>query len=379
MFYHNFKYTLKILFKNRVMIFWMYGFPIILGLFFFMAFSNIENSEKLSTIDIAVISDEEFYQDSFLKNALSELESDGEHKLFNIQYVNLEEAEALLNNSKITGYIYVEKKMPKLKIKSNGTSETVLKYALDEIISTKLLVLDLSNENLTEEIYHTATNMIHSTNNTNDISKGNLSYTVIEYYTLIAMATLYGAMFGVYVINWSLPNMSFKGRRVGISPFKKSSLISSGLLASYFVSLIGLFLLLFFIKFIIGISLGDSFLEVLLLILVGNLAGLSLGVAIGSLSKTNENNKIGIVISVTMLCSFLSGMMGITMKYIIDKNIPFLNIINPANMITDGFYALYYYGSTNRYYFNLGSLFLFSLVMFFISILALRRQKYDSI
>ena len=47
MFIHNFKYILKALFKNKMLIFWTFAFPIILGTFFNMAFSNIENSEKL--------------------------------------------------------------------------------------------------------------------------------------------------------------------------------------------------------------------------------------------------------------------------------------------------------------------------------------------
>ena len=67
------------------------------------------------------------------------------------------------------------------------------------------------------------------------------------------------------------------------------------------------------------------------------------------------------------------------MKYIIDKNIPLLNIINPANMITDGLYSLYYYEGFSRYNFNLISLIVFSIVMIVISYFSLRRQKYDSI
>lgn len=76
---------------------------------------------------------------------------------------------------------------------------------------------------------------------------------------------------------------------------------------------------------------------------------------------------------------FLSGMMGITMKYIVDKNIPIVNKINPASMITDGFYSLYYYDTLDRYFFNIASLLIFALIMIAISYFSLRRQKYDSI
>ena len=76
---------------------------------------------------------------------------------------------------------------------------------------------------------------------------------------------------------------------------------------------------------------------------------------------------------------FFAGMMGITMKNIIDKNAPFINRINPVAMITDGLYALYYYDSGERYLINVISLAVFSAVMMLISVSGLRRQRYDSL
>ena len=61
MFIHNLKYTIKILFKNKVLIFWTFAFPIILGLLFNMAFSNIEKDEMLKVFSIAVVSKNERY------------------------------------------------------------------------------------------------------------------------------------------------------------------------------------------------------------------------------------------------------------------------------------------------------------------------------
>jgi ABC-2 type transport system permease protein len=89
--------------------------------------------------------------------------------------------------------------------------------------------------------------------------------------------------------------------------------------------------------------------------------------------------KIGIVISITMLGSFFSGMMGITMKYIIDTNVPIINSINPASMITDGLYSLYYYDTLNRFWLDVSGLIIFSAIMVILSWISLRRQKYDSI
>ena len=60
MFIHNFKYAFKTLFKNRMLIFWTFAFPIILGILFNMSFSNIEKDEMLQIFDIAVVDNNEF-------------------------------------------------------------------------------------------------------------------------------------------------------------------------------------------------------------------------------------------------------------------------------------------------------------------------------
>ena len=170
--------------------------------------------------------------------------------------------------------------------------------------------------------------------------------------------------------------MNSVGKRTSLSPTSKTKLLLSSLLSSYLVQLIGLTLLFIFTIFVIKVDYGNNLPLVIALSLVGSLSGLTLGV---SKFKVSEGSKIGILISVIMLGSFLSGMMGITMKYVIDKNIPIINKLNPVNMITDGLYSLYYYNTLDRYYFNIISLVIFSIIMMILSINSLRRQKYDSI
>ena len=208
-------------------------------------------------------------------------------------------------------------------------------------------------------------------------SRSNLSYTMIEFYTLIAMTCLYGGILGMVAINQNLANMSHNGKRVSVAPTTKGKVVLSSILASYVVQLIGLTLLFLYTVFVLKVDYGTNFPFIILLGVVGSLAGLSMGLAIGTLLKTKENVKTGIVISVTMLGCFLSGMMGITMKYIVDTNLPIVNKINPASMITDGFYSLYYYDTWDRFFFNIASLLTFAIIMIALSYTSLRKQKYE--
>ena len=106
---------------------------------------------------------------------------------------------------------------------------------------------------------------------------------------------------------------------------------------------------------------------------------MTLGIAVATIFKTNENAKTGIIVAITMTGCFFAGMMGPDIKYYIDKNFPVINAINPANLITDGFYALYYYGASSRYLIDLGGLLIMSILFGGISCISLRRQKYDSL
>lgn len=393
MFWHNFKYTIKTLLRNKMLLFWTFIFPIILGTFFNMAFSDIENKESLDIINIAIINNSDYQNDTIFKNTIESLSNKNtNNQIFNITYTDLSNSKDMLAKDKITGYLTFKDNNVNITVKKSGINETILRYVVDEINSQKEIINTLSSQEIAKElasgntnidyekIYSNVINLISNTNiKINDISNTNLSYTMIEYYTLIAMASLYGGIISMFVMNYKLANMSGVGKRTAISPINKSSLLLSSLLASYIIQLLGLMLLFLYTILIIKVDYGTNLPLVLLLAAIGSLAGLTFGIMISTVIKANSNTKTGIMIAITMFFSFLSGMMGITMKYVIDKNIPILNKINPANMITDGLYSLYYYDTLNRYYFNIVSLLVFSIIMLLISYQGLRREKYDSI
>ncbi|MDO4382207.1 MAG: ABC transporter permease [Clostridia bacterium] len=376
-----------------MLIFWTFAFPIILGTLFNMAFSNIENSEKLDIINIAIINNDDFENNEAFKTSFEELsDENNEDRLFNTQYTTEEKAKELLDNGEIVGYMKLKEDKPILTFATSGINETIFKYVTEEIEQTSDIIKNLSetetqkqitsgNYNINyEEIYNKVIELAKEDKvKLKNISNSNLSYTMIEFYTLIAMTCLYGGMLSMVSINQTLANMSNKGKRIAVSPTKKGTIILSSLLASYIAQLIGLAILFVYTLFVLKVDYGDNTSLIILLAMIGSFAGLTLGTFVGTLFKTNENAKTGILIALTMFWCYLSGMMGITMKYVVDKNVPIINKINPASMITDGLYSLYYYDTFDRYWFNIISLLIFAFVLMLISFFSLRRQKYDSI
>ena len=393
MFLHNLKYTIKTLFKNKILIFWTFAFPIILGIFFNMAFSNIEKDEKLKVFDIAVVNDSQFENQKIYQEALKELSADdSENKLFNIKYVKKEKADSLLDDSDIEGYIIFKNEEPQVVVKKNGTYQTLIRFVVTEIGQNKAIIEDLTKKTVENEIAKGSTSfdpekiakdILEKINNgqvnMKNISASNLSYMQIEFYTLIAMTCMYCGMLGLTAINNCLANMSSKGKRISVSPNKKSIIVLSSAIGSYLVSMVGIAILILFLRFVLKVDFGDNTPLVILLSAVGDLAGISMGVLIALVFRVSEGAKTGITIAITMFLSVLSGMMGVTLKYVIDKNVPVINLINPNNLITDGFYSLYYYDTLDRYLRDVTYLLVFVVICLTISFISLRREKYDSI
>lgn len=383
-------YAFKMLIKDKMLIFWTFAFPLILGTFFYLAFSNIENSEKLSIIPIAIVEDEELTKNSIFKTAFDTLSSPkSDHQLFQTRYTTAEEAKKLLEDNAIVGYLQLKEQEPQLTFNTNGIDETIFQFVTEEMNQRSQLISHLIEKKISEapeiapnpeEIYQDVINLVNENNvRVVDRSSEHLSYTQVEFYTLVAMTCLYGGTLSMISINRILANMSPQGKRTSISLVKKWRLIFSHLLASYFVQLLGLALLFAYTVFILKVDYGEHLPLIVLLAIIGSFCGLTLGMAVGVLFKVNENIKIGILISLTMLGCFLSGMMGITMKYVIDTHLPLLNQLNPASMITDGLYSLYYYETFDRYWANIFHLLMVSVVLIGISIFSLRGQTYDRI
>lgn len=379
MFIHNFKYSLKILLKNKSLLFWTFIFPIILGTLFKLAFSNIEKKETLSTFDIAIVENEEFNNNLMYKKTFETLGNPAnDERLFNIKYVSLEQAKSLLENSSVVGYLILKDNEPTIYVNDSGINETVLKVTVEKITDKISIYQNLINQNVDIDAINSIVNEVENDIKINDISSNNLSYTNIEYYTLLAMTSLYGGLISMFLSNKHSANISSVGKRTSVSKLPKNKLILSNLLASYVVELLGLIIVYLYSLFILKVDFGTNNIYVILLLLTGGLCGLSIGTFIASF-KVSENTKTGILIAFTMISCFFAGMYGITMKYLVDKSIPLINKVNPTGLITDGFYSLYYYESYSRYLTDIISLIIISIILIGISLISLRRNKYDSI
>ena len=89
--------------------------------------------------------------------------------------------------------------------------------------------------------------------------------------------------------------------------------------------------------------------------------------------------KIGIMVGVSMIMSFMAGLMNGNMKNVIDRSFPVLNRINPAALISDAMYCINVYDSPERYFRDMMLLGGLCVLMAAGTFMIIRRKRYDSI
>lgn len=381
MFKHLFINKMKILLKNKTMLFWTLMFPFVLGTFFHLALGNVGEAYEMEVIPVAVVDNQYYQKDEILKEVISSLSKDDDNKLFNTIYVSESEAKNLLNDDDIDGYIILnEESNPQMIVKTNGINQTIIKSVLDQYYQMSSATSQMISYDPSVLYSGVLETMYEENNYIIDDSNENIDFSINYFFTLIAMTCMYSSLIGLEVIKDCEANLSKKGARMCIAPVNKFKLILAGLLAGYVIQLVALLLLFLYLIFLFNVNFGNQILPTAILTMVGCLAGISLGTFIGVSNKKSEGWKIGILISVIMSCCFFSGMMGvINIKAFFDESIPLLAKINPVNIITDGLYSLFAYNNLDVYYNCLGRISVFSLILILLSLIFIRREKYDSI
>lgn len=361
------------------MVFWTLLFPIVLSTLFFMAFSNLNQDAKFKPVSIAIVNNEAYQKNDSFKNMMDQL-SKGDDKTFSVQYVTKEKADTLLKNSKIDAFIELTPKIT-LSVKSSGFGQSITRVCLDQYNQFTTAIEQIIKQNPAVMQTDFANHISDDQSYIKDvpISKSSPDNTLTYYFALIAMASLYGAFWGLKEVTDIQADMSAQAARVNVTPIHKLKIFLINSLAAWVINIVELLLLLCYMQFVLKINLGQQFGYILLICVVSSFTGISMGAFIAALVKKNEGLKIAVLIGGTMVCSFLAGLMYSNMKYIVATNAPILSYLNPANLVADSFYALYYYDTLTRFYTNIGILAVFAAVFCTVTYFILRRQKYASI
>ncbi|MEA4889836.1 MAG: ABC transporter permease [Clostridiaceae bacterium] len=389
MFAHIYLTRLKISFRDRQMLFWTLLFPLILATFFGMAFSNLHSGEAFKAIPIAVVDNDAYQKDSALQQALqavsqkddstAENSQDSGEPLFSLSRLSEAAAEKALSDGKIIGYLIPGATL-QIIVGDTGLQQTILKIFADEYLHLQSAIQSIVGQD--PAAWQTLSGRV---NERIDLIRdkpagaADPDNVLVYYYALIAMSCLYGGFWGLKEIILIQGNLSDQAARINLVPVHKMKLFISSLLAALTIQYLSILLLIAYLNFILKISFGSQIGYILLAGLTGSVMGVAIGAFIGASSKLGEGIKTAFLIAISMICSFFSGLMVGDIKYLANKAFPLLSRLNPANLVSDAFYALYYYDTYTRYWTNIGLQLLLTAILFLFIFLAIRRQRYASL
>lgn len=376
MFFHNFKYSLKNAFRQKEFLFWILAFPIILGTFFYVAFNSMYEKESMfNKIPVAIVENTE---NTAFKEVIKELSS-GEDAMFDSKFTDSQTALDMLKTNDISGIINVDSELS-LTVSNDGIKQTIIKSFLDQYQIRESIITDTVNNNPQnlQSVIDAMSQEINC-NESLSLSNGNMDTYIQYFYNLIAMAAFFGSISGLYIAINNQGNLSAIAARRCISPTNKLTSITASLLASFVAQVICVSIGITYILFILKVDMGDKIPMVYLSGAVGSLTGVTMGFFIGSFGRLNQNVKMAISMSVTMLSCFLSGLMIGNMKSVIEMYVPIVNRINPAALISDLFYCLNIYNDYRRYTEKFVTLLILSVVFTIGGFLLTRRKKYASL
>ncbi len=369
---------LKCSIRDRQMIFWTMLFPVLLSILFGMAFSNLNAIDNFHAIPIAVVDNDAYKTDANLQGALASASGQSD-SLFILQKLSAADAAAALKDKSIIGFL-VPGETLEVVVAESGINQTVLGIFADEYL--QLTATFKSIVMLNPAALQTLGDRIGQRIDllqTQNPGAANPNNTLVYFYALIAMAALYGGFWGMKEVSAVQANQSPQAARLNLAPVHKLKVFGASLLAAFTVHFATILVLIAFLNVVIKVDFGNRIGYVLIACFAGSLLGIMLGALVGALVKGGEGIKVAILISVSMFCSFFAGMMNVEIKYIVSTNVPFMRYINPANLVADAFYSLYYYEGYSRFFLNIGLMAAMIVVFFLAVYFVLRRQRYASL
>lgn len=378
----NFKYALLRLMRNKANLFWILVFPIVLGCFFKIAFSNITASESFHTIPVAVVEGDTADATAF-HTMIEQLSGDSEDAMLSATFCDDKKARTLLEKGKVDGIFYTTDTV-ELAVNSDLSDASINQSILQSLLTQYYLNRDLIVQILTTNpgnIESLVDSIGQSVDTRKEVSltRNNIDTYDQYFYNLIAMACLYTAMGGINLAINNSANLSSLAARKTIAPAKRAALIGTELLAIIlFESLLNMVSFLFIVT-VLGIHMTTHLGLALLTILISTTFSITFGMFLGCVGPKSEGGKTGLMFAVVMPLCFLSGLMMGTMRMVVEKYASFVNRINPAALISDSFYALNNYDTLTRYTGNILTLLLMTALFLIISILVTRRKTYASL
>ena len=370
------KYSFLAKIRDFSLVFWPFVFPLVLTTAMYFSIGQMEESD-FETIPVAIVTQSTGEEDVFQEYL--ETMGDDKEALINVRPMAEEEAVTALENGDIEGIFY-SREEPSLTVGGSGLAQSILQMILESYTEGKQTLEDVSKIH-PDRMEAAIRQMSDYGSVTEEVSLGGrtTNTTAQFFYAMIGMACLYGCFIGYQSAMDLQANLSALAARRCVSPVHRMRWILSETAVSFGIHFVNMLVLLAYMKYILRLEFAGSYAEMIPVVIIGSMIGVTMGMFITSIGKMGESVKIGIMISVSLALSFLAGLMNADIKNVIDRNVPLLNRINPAALISDALYCLNVYNAPARYMQDIVILSVMCAFLLAGTFLIVRRERYGSI
>ena len=310
MFGRLFRHNMTLTLREKTALYWTLLFPILLCTLFYFGFSGLSNPKEVS---FKVGADPNYAYRSIVENI----------DVVSLDIIEPDEAASALREGKVDAYI-----------KADGTVEAARNsITVDVVKSIQDTVRGVGELKLRAPLAGTYMGNVRSVT-------GRTDPTLIAFYSLVAMVSLYSLFSAIYVSGQVQPNLSPLGARQSVSPLRKGIFVLAGLSSNLLVNIVANTMLILFMNYVLAKPFFTNFAASYGLVILGNLLGSALGLFVGCLPRMSEGAKTGLGITITLTLSFLSGMMVFDIRALIKENAPIINQLNPIAHLTDELFRI---------------------------------------
>ena len=342
-----FSYQVLRLLRDRVLLVWTLGFPIVLALIFMAQFSNLEEAYEANPMSFGVVQDEAYRAAPGLDALVERISADDAdpHLIARVTHSTASEAEAAAKRGETNGYLAVEGSDPVLHVTQQGNeAETtrVLRVVMDSYLQRRAEYVALAKAGAAPEklaALETDQAFTRSISVTPSPVKPQTQY----YFALLAFACGMGTTVAMVAVKGTMA-VSPVGARQTLAVLPRWKVLTAALAASWVCVFVCLLVAFAFMASVVGVDFGPHVLLCLVAIGVCSLMASAVGAALGTLARL----EIGMISGFTSLLSLFTGLYGPASQSLassIEQHAPLLAQANPLWQTARCFYGLLYYDS----------------------------------
>ena len=342
-----FLYQVLRLLRDRVLLVWTLGFPIVLSLIFMAQFSSLDKAFEATPMSFGVVQDEAYRIAPGLDAVVERISADDadHHLITKVTHSTVAQAEAAAKRGETNGYLAVEGDQPVLHVTQQGNeAETtrVLRVVMDSYLQRRAEYVALAKAGAAPEklaALETDQAFTRSISVTPSPVKPQTQY----YFALLAFACGMGTTVAMVAVKGTMA-VSPVGARQTLAVLPRWKVLTATLAASWVCVFVCLLVAFAFMASVVGVDFGPHVLLCLVAIGVCSLMASAVGAALGTLARL----EIGMISGFTSLLSLFTGLYGPASQSLassIEQHAPLLAQANPLWQTARCFYGLLYYDS----------------------------------